>query len=117
VGRGLFCVFAEPVGAVRAGLTLLRTKGLESVRLSLHAGAARVTTVNRRLDYFGEVVSRLRGVAAAVPAGSLGITDELISEQGVADVVEGAGDAVVTRRTEDGVWLLARRSTGHQGKP
>jgi eukaryotic-like serine/threonine-protein kinase len=62
VGETVVCTFADSEAAGRLALALLQstdpsTGGLSSpVRIALHRGPALVTTINDRLDYFGETV-------------------------------------------------------------
>jgi class 3 adenylate cyclase len=75
VGDGLLANFSDSTAAFQCAVAMLNTlpAGSEApaVRLALHRGPALVTTINDRLDYFGETIHTARQLLDAAPAGAM----------------------------------------------
>ncbi len=73
VGEGLMATFNSTNAALNAGVEMLRSPPDNDVllRLSLHRGPAMVTTINDRLDYFGETVHVARSLLQSAQPGEL----------------------------------------------
>ena len=82
-GKGIMATFRSPVLAVDAATQLVGKK--PSCRIAVDLGAAMVTTVNRRLDYFGEVVESAEVIHDGLKSGDVGIGEKLAGSEGVKD--------------------------------
>ena len=82
-GKGIMATFRSPVLAVDAATQLVAKN--PSCRIAVDLGAAMVTTVNRRLDYFGEVVESAATIHYGLKSGDVGIGERLAGSEGVQD--------------------------------
>jgi len=90
VGEGMLSVFTDPEAAVRTACAVLEASPEESenrFRLAVHRGPALVTTLNDRLDYFGETVLILRRLQATGTAGELILTPDVADQSNVSDIL------------------------------
>jgi class 3 adenylate cyclase len=86
-GDGAFAVFTDTGAAVRAGLELMSKSPGEqkhSLRMAVHQGPAMVTTLNDRLDYFGNSVHVVRELLSMADAGEMLMTDGVAALPDVA---------------------------------
>ncbi len=78
VGNGVMAVFHEPIAALRAGLAL--RDEVRDARIVVHSGAAMMTTINERLDYFGRLVHEAELLLDVVGPGELLVTEATITD-------------------------------------
>lgn len=81
-GDGVLLAFDDPLGAVRAGMTLVDEADGERLCAAAHGGSAMATTINARLDYFGRVVRELDTLCRAADPGVFAIAESLHSDPG-----------------------------------
>jgi class 3 adenylate cyclase len=95
-GDGVLAAFPEPVSATRAALELFGEPAGAGVypsdRVVVHAGPARVTSINDRLDYFGRVVGEAARLLARTAPGQLALGEPVYADPGVTRLL-GAVDA------------------------
>ena len=108
VGEGIVATFGNSVSAVTAASSILRSSKSDSLpqRLALHRGSAMVTTINDRLDYFGETLHMTRMMLQAASAGEFLITTRMLQQDDVATAIQTEG---LTAKTAD--FTLDRSST------
>lgn len=90
VGEGALASFVDPVAAARSAVSLLRSTATDAspLRIAIHRGPALVTTLNDRLDYFGENAHLLREILANTGPGELWLTSEVAMQPEVAQVLQ-----------------------------
>jgi hypothetical protein len=106
VGQGVVAVFCDPLACIRAALALPEQPFCKNVRLAAHRGPALVTTVNGRLEYFGQVMQALEAVALGTPRGSLGLSDAIVSDPGVVAMLSAMQSKLPLRRSDNGIWRV-----------
>ncbi len=64
MGEGILATFTDSRAALQAATKMLQPEGPDSLprRIAFHRGPALVTTLNDRLDYFGETVHLVRNM-------------------------------------------------------
>jgi eukaryotic-like serine/threonine-protein kinase len=94
IGDGFLATFDDPVGAVQIGLTLPKliaesetSKG-RAVQIAIHRGDAMLTTINDRLDYFGQNVNAVFDLLNTAEPGDLLITQSVTCDPGVAALLQ-----------------------------
>ena len=91
VAEGLAATFSNSLSALQAAAAILKQSSSESLlpRLALHRGSAMVTTINDRLDYFGETVHLTRAILqSAAPLELLATAHTLQQDDLIACLVE-----------------------------
>ena len=94
---GMLASFEDPVVAVQAALDLptvlasVATTSRLKIRLGVHRGAALVTTIHDRLDYFGQTVHLALRLPHTAHAGEVVVTQEVMADPLVAALVQNSG--------------------------
>jgi len=98
VGEGIVATFSTSVSAVNAAAAILKSSKSDSLphRLAVHRGSAMVTTINDRLDYFGETVHMTRMLLQSASAGEILITVRMLQQDDVAAAIQSEGLSVKT---------------------
>jgi serine/threonine protein kinase/class 3 adenylate cyclase len=107
-GDGVMAVFSEPVAAVRAGMALVASSDALSARMAVHHGPSMVTTINQRLDYFGKLVYRLHELCAGAGPGELALSEAIVADPGVAELLRAPAPGVEMSRRSAGQMMLRR---------
>jgi serine/threonine protein kinase/class 3 adenylate cyclase len=109
--------FERPGPAVEAALALQQaidrhpvTTGLRC-RVAVHRGPMMALTQGGRLDYFGQNVELALSIAAATPAGVVGITAAVCQDVGVAERLQKAPDHLGMQPLTGGSWVLHVRAS------
>jgi eukaryotic-like serine/threonine-protein kinase len=98
------CAFEAPAAALRAGLALLERETELAVtrpashttldiRLLVHQGSAVATTIDGRLDYFGDTVETALELIDRAPQGQLLLSAAVVEDQRVLADATAAGHA------------------------
>ncbi len=97
-GEGIVATFGDAASALTAAVLLLQTSDPEEPprRLAMHRGPALVTTLNDRLDYFGETIRLTRQLLEASQPGELLLTASTMSRSELAGTLH---DEAVTCET------------------
>lgn len=99
IGDGLLVVFAEPLDALHAALEAAEMTPETSppgdlpvlrLRVAVHQGAAMVTTINDRLDYFGRAIHLLDRMLAHSGAGEILISDVVAGTPEAAELLQSS---------------------------
>jgi class 3 adenylate cyclase len=106
MGDGVLAVFTDNQAALKAALTLHRES--TRARIVTHAGAAMMTTIDGRLDYFGRLIFEAQFFGANVAPGELLVSEALIADEQTAQLFshEAPGSRVFVKE-----GLLANRVT------
>ena len=91
VAESVVATFSNSLSALQAAAAILKQSSSESLlpRLALHRGSAMVTTINDRLDYFGETVHLTRAMLqSAMPRELLATARTLQQDDLIAYLVE-----------------------------
>ena len=79
VGDGVLATFQDSESAIRAVTALLSSENATlALRMALHRSSALVTTLNDRLDYFGEALHLLRTMLHMAEANELILTASVL---------------------------------------
>ena len=73
VGEGFLATYTDAFSALQAASSILNDRETNTMpmRLALHRGSALVTTLNDRLDYFGESVHTVRSMLQSATPGEM----------------------------------------------
>jgi class 3 adenylate cyclase len=82
MGDGVLAVFTDNHAALKAALAVHRQS--RQARIVAHAGAAMMTTIDGRLDYFGRLIFESQFFGANVSPGELLVSEALIADQPTA---------------------------------
>jgi len=98
VGEGIVATFGDSASALRAAVSLLQPAASDKSarRLAMHRGPALVTTLNDRLDYFGETVNFARRLLEAAQPDELLLTASTMSQGDLASLVKDHPVAIET---------------------
>ncbi|MBX3459170.1 MAG: adenylate/guanylate cyclase domain-containing protein [Planctomycetes bacterium] len=98
IGDAVMASFVKPEQAVKAALSMFREieqfnqhRGTRDLILKVgaHRGHSIAVTLNDRLDYFGQTVNIASRVQSAAAADELCLTDDMYSDPGVQQALEG----------------------------
>jgi class 3 adenylate cyclase len=103
-GNGVLAVFNDNRDALRTALSL-HDEG-DDMRVVAHAGAAMMTTIDGRLDYFGRLMHEAQVFSQNVDSGELLVSEALIVDPRSAELFAAQASSA-TIFVEDG--LLANR--------
>ncbi len=111
------CAFERPGPAVDAALALQAsldahpvTAG-QKVHVAVHRGPMMALTQGGRLDYFGQNVELALAALASVPAGTVGVTQAVCQDVGVAERLHPGIEQIGMQPLGAGSWLLQLRAT------
>ena len=98
VGEGIVATFGDSASALNAAVSLLQHSVSDESprRLAMHRGPALVTTLNDRLDYFGETVNFARQLLEAAQAAELLLTASTMSQDDLASTLKDHPIAIET---------------------
>lgn len=103
-GAGVLAVFTGRAAALRSALTIARDP---TIRAAVHAGPTMMTTINQRLDYFGNTVQIAEQLLACANGGEIVLSEDIAMAPGVGSLVKSETQPVGVVGTSDGT--LAQR--------
>ncbi len=111
MGDGVLAVFTDNHAALKAALAIHRESS--AARVVAHAGAAMMTTIDNRLDYFGRLIFESQFFGANVAPGELLVSETLIVDEATAQLfaAEAPGSRVFVKE-----GLLANRVTPEEAE-
>ena len=98
VGEGIVATFSDSASALNAAVSLLQPFAFDESprRLAMHRGPALVTTLNDRLDYFGETVNFAWQLLEAAQPDELLLTASTMSQGDLASTLQDHPVAIET---------------------
>ncbi len=89
-GEGALTTFSDAVSALKSARQLLReSQNARPYRMAVHRGPALVTTINDRLDYFGNTVLVARNLLALAEAGEIVLTEDVAVDPEANEILNG----------------------------
>ena len=111
-GEGIVATFGNSLSALRAAVAMQKadTANLLPRRIAVHRGSAMVTTINDRLDYFGETVYLTRTMLQAAAAGELLATARTLQQDDILLLLneEGLTQKIAEFTLNDSATILCR---------
>lgn len=103
VGEGMVAAFSNAAAGMKAACQILASPGESSLpfRLALHRGPAMVTTINDRLDYFGEAVHLTRSMLQYCEPQTLISSAALLDQEDLHSMLKETG---IVRSTVEQVF-------------